>query len=185
VLLLGCDASLSWRYRKTKCQEFHMSCLILKLKTERSYETSWERSHIDTASRHKIFKFYEFWFLLEKVENLNLSMYVVWIDKMILHSQKSFEAVCCDKAFVFHLDFFYELACVRPPITVFRRAINVIGYFLLRPRRNSQTWGSAASFLRFLDHTQSIGLLWTGDRPDADLLTYTLTRDRHPCLGRV
>ena len=53
--------------------------------------------------------------------------------------------------------------------------------------RNSPTRARVASFMRFLDHTQSVGLLWTRDRPVAETSTWqytTLTTDRHPCARR-
>ena len=55
---------------------------------------------------------------------------------------------------------------------------------------NSPAWARAALFLRFLDHSdtpQWVGLLWTRDRPVADISTWqhiTFTRDRHPCPPR-
>jgi len=36
-------------------------------------------------------------------------------------------------------------------------------------------------------HTHPVGLLWTGDQPDAETSTWqhtTFTRDRHPCPRR-
>jgi hypothetical protein len=46
----------------------------------------------------------------------------------------------------------------------------------------------AASRSHFLDTPHSVGLLWTGDQPDAETSTWqhtTSTTDRHPCPRRV
>jgi len=63
--------------------------------------------------------------------------------------------------------------------------------FFNLPRRNSPQWAKASSLSRIHDHTridtlQSVGLLWTSDKPDAETSNWkhtTFTTDRHPCLG--
>ena len=53
-------------------------------------------------------------------------------------------------------------------------------YTLYRVQGYCCTWS-------YSDTLHSIGVLWTGDQPDAETSTWqhtTLTRDRHPCLRR-
>jgi hypothetical protein len=42
-------------------------------------------------------------------------------------------------------------------------------------------WARASSFTRFLDHTQSVGLLWTSDQLVVETTHTTLTTDKLPC----